>query len=127
MSFRSNLRELLARRRPKPLGEWFVVKFDEHAVHIRAEPPGKPAWSQDFCWDKVIRICFKAEDMFVSDRICVFTSERAESYAIPIEARGGGDLWSEILRRKLFDAELATQAIRSTDGLYCWPEDIPAI
>jgi hypothetical protein len=121
MSVLSKVRASLARSRPKPLREWFFVTFDEQAVHIRAEPPGEPAWSQSFQWDAVVRVCFKAEDMFISDGIYVFTTERAESYVIPTEARGGGELWSEILRRKLFDAALAIEAARSAGGLYCWP------
>jgi hypothetical protein len=61
--------------------------------------------------------------MLVSDGIYVFTRERPESYVIPTEARGGGELWSEILRRKLFDATLAIEAASSTGGLYCWPSE----
>jgi hypothetical protein len=121
MSVFSKVRAFLARGRPKPLHEWFSVTFDEQAVHMRADPPGKPPWSQSFRWDSVVRICFKAEDMFVPDGIYVFTNERPESYVIPTEAQGGGELWSEILRRKLFDAALAIDAARSTGGLYCWP------
>ena len=117
----SRMLAFLARGRPKPLHEWFFVTFDEQAVHVRAHPPGKPSWSQSFRWESVVRICFKAEDLFVSDGIYVFTNERPESYVIPTEAQGGGELWSEILRRKLFDAALAIEAARSTGGLYCWP------
>lgn len=112
--------------RPNSVGEWFFVTFDDQSVHMHAEPPDKPAWSQSFTWDKVIRVCFKAEDLFVSDGIYIFTSGRAESYVIPSEANGGGELWSEIVRRKLFDAKLAIEALRSTGGLYCWPADKPA-
>jgi hypothetical protein len=121
MSVLSKVRAWLTRGRPKPLNEWFFVTFDEHAVHMRAEPPRKASWSQSFRWDSVVRICFKAEDLFVSDGIYVFTNERPESYVIPTEAHGGGELWSEILRRKLFDAALAIEAASSTGGLYCWP------
>ena len=117
----SKVRALLARGRPKPLNEWFFVTFDEQAVHVRAEPPGRASWSQSFRWDSVVRVCFKAEDVFASDGIYVFTNERPESYAIPTEALGGSELWSEILRRKLFDAALAIEAASSTGGVYCWP------
>lgn len=103
------------------LSEWFFVTFDELAVQLRAEPPGKPAWSQQFTWDSVVRICFKAEDLLASDGIYVFTSQRPESYAIPTDATGGAEFWSEILRRKLFDADLAIKAAQSTKGLFCWP------
>jgi hypothetical protein len=121
MSILSKLRAFLDRGRPKPLNEWFFVTFDDQAVHMRAEPHGKAAWSQSFRWDSVVRICFKAEDLFASDGIYVFTNERPESYVIPTEAHGGSELWSEILRRKLFDAALVIEAASLTGGLYCWP------
>lgn len=101
--------------------EWFQVSFDETGVQINAQPPGREPWSQSFRWDAVERICFKAEDMLVSDGIYVFTSDRAQSYAIPTEAVGGTELWEEILRRDLFNAELAIEAACSEGGLYCWP------
>ena len=56
-------------------------------------------------------------NLFASDGIYVFTTRRPESYAIPTEARGGDELWSEILRRELFDPDWAVQAARSTGGL----------
>ena len=124
MNLLVKLRALLARGRPKPLGEWFVVSFDERSVHMRAQPPGMDAWSQEFDWDTVVRVCFKAEDMWVSDGVYVFTSGRPESYVIPTEARGGPEFWSEVLRRRLFDPGLALEAVRSTGGLYCWPPDV---
>jgi hypothetical protein len=31
--------------------------------------------------------------------------------------------WGEIIRRDLFDAELAIKIASATEGLYCWPED----
>jgi hypothetical protein len=121
MTLISKVRAFLARGRPKPLHEWFFVTFDDQSVHVRAEPPGKASWSQSFRWESVVRICFEAEDMWASDGIYVFTKERPESYVIPTEAHGGDKLWSEILRRKLFDVGLAIEAARSTGGLYCWP------
>ena len=121
MSILSKIRALLARGRPKPLNEWFVVTFDEATVYIHAKPPGRAAWSQSFSWGKVVRVCFKAEDYLVSDGIYIYTSERLESYVIPTEARGGAELWAEIIRRNLFDASLAIEAASSPGGLYCWP------
>jgi hypothetical protein len=64
-----------------------------------------------------------AEDLFVSDGIYVLTSQRPESYVIPTEAEGGPELWSEILRRGLFDPQLAIEAMRSPGGLFLWPPD----
>jgi hypothetical protein len=105
-----------------PVSEWFFVTFDEHVVRMRAEPPGREQWSDEFLWDSITRICFKAEDLLGgSDGIYVFTTERPTSYAIPAEASGGQELWSEILRRHLFDADLAIRAALSDGGLFCWP------
>src|SRR5688500_9682232 len=126
MNVISTVRALLARRRPQPLDEWFFVTFDDEAVHVRAEPPGREAWSDDFAWDTITRVCFAAEDLWVSDGIYVFTTARPEGYVIPTEAHGGLELWSEILRRKLFDSNLAIEAAGSIDGLYCWPPERPA-
>ena len=97
------------------------MAFDEENVHLAAQPPGRESWTQSFRWDAVQRICFKAEDMLVSDGIYVFTSTRPESYVIPTEAIGGAKLWEEILRRRLFDHQLAIEAAASAGGLYCWP------
>ena len=109
---------------PVRLCDWYVVTFDDHAVYLHAEPPGREPWSQQFAWDSVVRVCFEAEDVLAgSDGIYVFTTQRPESYAIPTEARGGQELWFEILRRKLFDARLAIKAATSTGGLYCWPPE----
>jgi hypothetical protein len=69
----------------------------------------------------VIRVCFKTEGPLASDGIYVFTSERPESYAILTEASGGTEFWSEILRRGLFDGNLAIQAASSNEGFFCWP------
>ena len=107
----------------RPIGEWYFVTFDGERVSVRAEPPGKEAWAAELTWDSIERVCFKAEGLGVSDGIYVFTSARPESYAIPVEANGGGELWGEILRRKLFDAELAIEAATATTGLFCWPPD----
>jgi hypothetical protein len=105
---------------PKELSEWFFVTFDEQTVHIRAEPPGGEPWSQEFAWDSVIRICLQTEAL-VSDGIYVFTTQRPESFVIPTEATGGDDFWAEILRRTLFDAQLAIQAMQSNGQFLCWP------
>jgi hypothetical protein len=121
MDILAKVRAFIDRRRPRPLREWFFVTFDDATVRLRVEPPGEPAWSDAFAWDTVTRVCFAAEDLAVSDGIYVFTSQRPESYAIPAEASGGSELWNEIVRRGLFDAELAIVAMGSTEGLFCWP------
>jgi hypothetical protein len=115
------LRAFLSRRRPKPLSEWCFVTFDEEAIHVRAEPPGRAPWSIDLRWASITRVCFQANDLFASDEIYLFTAARPESWVVPTEASGGGELWQEIIRRALFDPELAIQAASSTGGVYCWP------
>ena len=73
-------------------------------------------------WDQIIRICFLSGDLFQSDELYVFTDQRPESYAIPLDGKGGLELWNEIITRGLFDAELAIRAASSTSGdLLCWP------
>jgi hypothetical protein len=86
-----------------PLSDWFHVAFDDHGVTLDVAPPGKDPWRQSFTWDSVIRVCFKP-DPWARDGIYVFTEERPESYAIPIEAAGGMALWNELIGRGLFSA-----------------------
>jgi hypothetical protein len=123
MGFLDWIKGLAIRSRPRPLNQWFHVAFDDDRVYVRAEPPGRDPWAQDFAWSTVERIGFMAEDLFVSDGIYVLTSQRPESYVIPTEAEGGPELWSEILRRGLFDPQLAIEAMRSPGGLFLWPPD----
>jgi hypothetical protein len=103
------------------LDSWFVVTFDPVGVRLDVAPPEREPWKDSFAWSTVQRVCFESEGPEVSDGIYVFTSQRPESYVIPTEARGGSDLWNELIRRKLFDAEFAIQAAGSARGLYCWP------
>ena len=119
MKIFSRIRAWLARRRPRRLEQWFIVSFDDQKVEIRAAPPGRESWEAEFPWSSITRICFEATDFMTSDGIYVFTTLRPESYAIPTEARGGQALWNEILRRGLFDADLAIVAAGSPGGLYC--------
>ena len=104
-----------------PVNEWFKVNFDDDVVKMQICPSGKPERNQKFRWTDVIRVCFKAEGLELSDAIYIFTNERPESYVIPMEAEGGGEFWNRILLKGLFDAELAIEAATSLDGLFCWP------
>lgn len=98
------------------------MEYDEQTIRIQADPPGKSSWTQALAWDSIERrVAFKAEGPHTSDGIYLFTSARPESYVIPIEAEGGGELWMEILRRGLFDAELAVKVAGSTGGVFVWP------
>jgi hypothetical protein len=103
------------------VSEWFTVEFDDTTIRMSADPPGSEAWTQELRWDVIKRICFKAEGFLASDGIYIFTSERPESYVIPVEATGGQELWGKIISRGLFDADLAIQAATSEEGLFCWP------
>ena len=109
-------------RDPEALDAWFRVSFDEDQVTLDVAPPGGRAWRQSFAWSSVIRVCFKPE-VEISDGIYVFTRERPESYAIPVEAAGGAQLLDELIARGLFGAEVAVEAASATEGLFCWPPD----
>lgn len=116
------LRSIIPRRaKGQTIGEWFHVSWDADVVYLDVSPPGREAWRASFEWSSIRRVCFKAEDLLVSDGIYVFTAQRPESYVIPTEADLGVLFWEEILRRRLFDADVAPQAASATEGLYCWP------
>jgi len=115
-------------RRPKPFDEWFRVTFDEDEIRGVAEPPGGDSFEFVLPWTDIEKIVFLAEDLYFSDWICLFSRETSTSIDIPIEADGASDLWGEILRRGLFDRDLAGEAIRSLGGRFEWPppESSPA-
>jgi len=102
---------------------WYHVSFDENTVFLDVNPPGGEGWKDQFQWNDIIRVCFQIGDLWVSDELYIFTYKRLESYVIPTEANGGPEFWGEIIRRDLFDAELAIKIASATEGLYCWPED----
>lgn len=107
------------------LDVWFRVTWYDDGVTLDVTPPGRNAWTATFPWASVLRVCFEAEGLGTSDGIYVFTSLRPESFAIPVEASGGRELWNEIVRRQLFDAELAIEAASASEGLFCWPPREP--
>lgn len=105
-----------------PVGEWFHVTMDGEGVRMQARPPGRKAWEESLAWGEITRVCFKSEGPCDSDGIYLFTTRRPESYAVPLEAAGGAELWSELVRRELFPAELAITAASLPAGeLRCWP------
>ncbi len=103
------------------LSEWFSVGFDDAAISLQVNPPHATAWQDTIGWKRITRVCFEAGDLFESDAVYIFTDERPESYVIPVEANGGQALWFEIIKRKLFDAELAIVAAAATHELFCSP------
>lgn len=105
------------------LETWYHVSFDEEYIYRKVDPPGSEGWNDKCRWEDIIRICFQPGDFLQTDELYIFTSEREESYLIPLEADGGLELWGEIIDRNLFDAELAIKVATGLEGLHCWPED----
>lgn len=103
------------------LKEWYQVRFDEDYIYRDVKPPGKEAWGDQINWQRIKRVCFFAADLYDSDEIYIFTEERSESYAIPTEADGGQELFQELIRRRLFDAEMAIECASATHELFCYP------
>ena len=114
-------RRFRARLKPGPLDDWFHVTFDDTSVYLDVSPPGREPWSAEFTWSSIERIAFQAEDLYRSDGVYFFTSLRPESFVGPTEADGGAKLWSEVLRRGLFDTDLAGKANTSLGGTFVWP------
>jgi hypothetical protein len=102
---------------------WFVVTTDDRCIHLDVRPPLRQTWEADIPWDSIVRVCFAAEDPFMSDGLYIFTSLRPESWAIPTEAAGGPDLVAELVRRGHFPVDLLAMAVQASSGLYCWPAD----
>jgi hypothetical protein len=104
-----------------PLRGWYSIHFDDRAISLQVNPPDGAAWNGSIQWQRIIRVCLRTGDWLESDVIYIFTDDRDESYAIPTEAEGGLALWSEILERKLFDADTAIRAATTTNELFCHP------
>lgn len=105
------------------LGDWYTVEFDDEQIYLRASPPGGVPWKVEIGWADIVRVCFRAQDLFSSDEIYLFVRQRPESYVVPTEALGGAELWGEIIGRGLFDEQLAIEAAMATDKLFCWPPE----
>ena len=105
----------------RSLAEWFRVEIDETTIRLQVNSPNRSSWKAEIKWERIIRVCFKAGDLYDPDVIFVFVDERPESYAIPMEAHGASALWNEIIQRQLFDAAVAIEAAKSTNKLFCCP------
>ena len=101
---------------------WYQVRFDDDLVYRAAQPPGGEAWTDNLAWADIERVCFEVEDFTGADGLYLFTRQRPESYAIPMFAAGAPELLQELIRRGLFDAQLAIDAASAEAGLFCWPE-----
>ncbi|MEW6351219.1 MAG: hypothetical protein AB1646_19350 [Thermodesulfobacteriota bacterium] len=100
---------------------WYAVEFDAQEIRRRVSPPGREPWSDNLRWADIIRVCLKIEPAGVSDGIYLFTRQRSESYAIPMEAEGGTELWTEVIRLGLYPPDLAIQAFSSAEGFFEGP------
>jgi hypothetical protein len=103
------------------LADWYQVHFDDGNVYRRVAPPKRESWSDQFRWDTVVRVCFRAGDLFESDELIFFTSEQEPSYLIPMEAGGGRALLDEVMRRNLIPPTLMIKAAAAIEGIFCWP------
>jgi hypothetical protein len=106
--------------KPDSEWDWFRVTFDDQEVTLDVTPRHRAPWRQSFAWSSVIRVCFKPEYP-ISDGLYIFTRERPESYVVPVECVGGGELLDQLIVRGLFHAEVAIEAASATKGLFCWP------
>src|SRR5262245_15968712 len=103
------------------LYEWFVVRFDEQAIHLSVRPPAEAAWELQIAWEQIARICFRAGRWPASGDVYVSTNQKPDGYRIPIDADGGYALWSEIRTRGLFSEAMAYDAIDAPEELFCSP------
>ena len=107
---------------PGTLSSWYHVRFDDDGITRDVHPGNREPWTDFVSWDKIIRICFKtAEEFYESDELYIFTSEREESYLIPMEADGALELWKTIIDKGLFGPQLAIDLASSSGKLACWP------
>lgn len=104
------------------ISEWYRVRFDDRGLYRSVEPPEGEGWSDSVAWDDIRRICLEVEDFVGTGALYVFTQQRPESYAIPMEAEGAVELLAELVRRGHFDGDLALEAASAELGLFCWPK-----
>jgi hypothetical protein len=102
---------------------WFQVTFDDVGVHRAAQPPGREPWSDTLAWADIIRVCLEVEEFVSTEGLYLFSRQRPESYAIPMQADGGPELLQALIERGLFDAQLAIDAAAAESGLFCWPPE----
>jgi hypothetical protein len=100
---------------------WYHVRLTDTGVYLKVSPPGRAAGQAEIFWADIVRVWFKAEDGLLSDAWYLFTKHRPESYAVPVDADGSEALLAELLKRKLFPAELAIRAAQGFNELFCWP------
>ncbi len=100
---------------------WYAVEFDGGEIRRKVAPPGRDPWEDSLRWTDIIRVCLKMEAPGISDGMYLFTCQRSESYAIPMEASGGEALWNEIMRRGLYPPDQAREAFSHAEGFFEGP------
>ncbi len=101
--------------------DWYSISFDEQKISLDVRPPNLSPWKATIEWEKISRVCYKTGEFLEPDDIYIFVKDREQSYRIPSNAHNTEKLWSEILRRGLFDAEVAVQLMTTSDELRCYP------
>ena len=107
------------------LADWYQVRCDQTGFTRTAQPPGAEAWSDQVRWADIVRVCLEVEDFVTTEALYVFTNERPESFAIPMQADGGPELLQALIERGLFEAQMAIEAASAEAGLFCWPAEAP--
>jgi len=107
------------------LDKWYHVTFDEASIYRDVKPPGKTGYNDQLDWSDIIRVGFQSSGVNFSDDLYIFTSERPESYLIPLDANGGDALWHEIIQRGYFDRKLAIEIAATAYGFAYWPPEQP--
>ncbi len=118
------IQALLAPFRAKPSNDldWFHVTFDDTHIHLDVRPPKRDPWKDRVAWSDIDRVGLELTDLWLSDDLYIFASDRPESRLIPMEADGGQELWFEIMDRGLFPHAKALDAMCQAQGLFFWPE-----
>jgi hypothetical protein len=101
--------------------DWYIVNFDEMAVHRQVTLDGSDGWSDSFHWHDIVRVCFQAGGFLEQDEVFIFTNQKPESYQIPMEAIGAAELMGELSRRGLFSTTLLLKAMQGGGELFCQP------
>jgi hypothetical protein len=99
------------------------IEFDDECVSLHGRNvSGIQAPRVQFAWTAIRRVCFKDNGPMASDVLYVMTADSDRTFAIPLEAVGGGDFWRQLRTRGVFPAALHEQATLAMDGrFYCWP------
>jgi hypothetical protein len=90
--------------------DWFRVTFDDQGITLDVTPRHREPWRQSF-----------EPEYPISDGLYIFVRERPESYVVPVECVGGGELLDQLIARGLFHPDVAIEAASATEGIFCWP------